>query len=88
MMKVVVVMIIGCLSRSTGSEHFAFFGPVVLPKFSGNSSLQEQRQYGNVNAVASRNIKGEMDSLPTSPKTLSLKLPMMTMMRRRMIIQV
>ena len=43
MMKVVVVMIIGCLSRSTGSENFAFFGQWFCPIFSGNSSLQEQR---------------------------------------------
>ena len=89
MMKVVVVMIIGCLSRSTGSEHFAFFGQWFCPNFLGTRLCKSKlRQYGNVNSVASRNIKGEMDSLPTSPKTLSLKLPMMMMMRRRMIIQV
>ena len=91
MMKVVVVMIIGCMFKQVNMKgKFYILWAVVLPKFSGNSSLQEQRQYSNINSIASRNIKGEMVSLPASPKTLSLKLPMMMMMMMmmRMIIQV
>ena len=52
-------------------------------------SARAKTLYNNTNSVASRNIKGEMVSLPASPKSLSLKLPMMMMMMMmRMIIQV